>query len=118
MSTSLSKQFVAVDRVSHAQRDHHLEIVLGRAQAVDAAHAGDHDHIPAADEGAGCHQPQPVDLLVDRRVLLDIDVALRDVGFGLVIVVIADEIRDGVIGEKVAKLGKELGSECFVVRQH
>ena len=63
-------------------------------------------------------QPEPLDLLVDRGVLLDVDVALGDVGFGLVVVVIADEVADGVVREELLELGVELGGERLVVRHH
>ena len=42
-------------------------------------------------------EAQAVDVLVDRGVFLDVDVALRDVRFGLVVVVVADEVADGVV---------------------
>ena len=35
------------------EADHHLAVVVGRAQAVDARHAGDDDHVLAADQGTG-----------------------------------------------------------------
>jgi hypothetical protein len=44
--------------------------------------------------------PHPVDLLVDERVLLDVRVGRGDVGLGLVVVVVADEVVDGVVGEE------------------
>ena len=96
----LGQHLVAVDRLAHVQADHHRPIVLGRAEAVDARDAGHDDHVAAAHQGAGGGQPQPLDLLVDRGVLLDVDVALRDVRLGLVVVVIADEVVDGVVRER------------------
>ena len=98
------------------EADHHLAIILGRAEAVDARDAGDDDHVVAADQGAGAGQAEPLDLLVDRGVLLDVDVALGDVGFGLVVVVIADEVADGVVREELLELAVELGGERLVVR--
>ena len=53
-----------------------------------------------------------------ERVFFDVDVALRDVGFGLVVVVIADEIVDGVAREEAAELLVELGGQRLVVGQH
>jgi hypothetical protein len=41
-----------------------------------------------------------VELLVDVGFLLDIGVGARDVGLGLVIVVVRDEILDRVVGER------------------
>ncbi len=56
-----------------------------------------------------------VDLLVDRGVLLDVGVRAGDVGLGLVIVVITDEIRDGVFRKEGLELPVELGGEGLVV---
>ena len=51
-------------------------------------------------------------------VFFDVDVALaRNVGFGLIVVVIADEIMDGVVWEKALELLVELGGQRFVVRE-
>ena len=51
-------------------------------------------------------------------VLLDVDVALGDVGLGLVVVVIADEVADRVVREELLELGVELGGQRLVVRHH
>jgi hypothetical protein len=59
-----------------------------------------------------------IDLVVDRRFLLDVGVARRHVGFGLVIVVIADEVLDGVSREEAPELLKELRRKRLVVRHH
>jgi hypothetical protein len=58
--------------------------------------------------------PQPFDLVVDRRVLLDIGVGLRDVRLGLVVVVVRDEVLDGVVRKELTELGGELGRERLV----
>ena len=76
MSTSLREHLVAIDRLAQLQADHHRAVVFGRAQSVDARYAGHDDHVAAAHQRAGGRQPQAVDLLVDRGVLLDVDVAL------------------------------------------
>ena len=98
--------------------DHHPLVIARRTQAVDARHAGDDDDIVAADERDGGGQAQAVDVLVDRGVFLDVDVALRDVRFGLVVVVIADEVVDGVVREEALELLVELGREGLVVGEH
>ena len=54
---------------------------------------------------------------IDRGVFLDVDVALGDVGFRLVVVVIADEIVDGVVREERLELAVELRGQRLVVRQ-
>ena len=61
---------------------------------------------------------QPVDLVVDRAVLLDVRVGRGEVGLGLVVVVIGDEVLDPVLREELAELRGELGGEALVGRQH
>ena len=61
---------------------------------------------------------EPVDLVVDRRVLLDVEVLLGNVGLGLVVVVVGDEVLDHVLGEELAELVAELGRERLVVGDH
>ena len=61
---------------------------------------------------------QTLDLVVDGSVLLDISVRMGDVGLGLVVVVITDEILHGVFREKLLELAAELGRQGLVVGQH
>jgi hypothetical protein len=46
---------------------------------------------------------EAIDLVVDRGVLLDVEVLGRDVGLGLVVVVVGDEVLDRVVGEEVPR---------------
>jgi hypothetical protein len=62
--------------------------------------------------------PEPLDLLVERGVLLDVGVRLRDVGLGLVVVVVRDEVLDGVLREEVPQLVRELGRQRLVRLHH
>ncbi len=112
----LGQHAVAIDLLADLQLHHHRPIIVGRAQAVDARDAGHDDHVAAAYQGAGGRQPQPLDLLIDRGVLLDVNVALRDVGLGLIIVVIAHEVVNGVVRKELLELGVELCGQRFVVR--
>ena len=75
---------------------------LGRSQAVDARDARDDDDVAALEERPRRRQPQPIDFLVDDGFLLDVRVGRRHVGFGLVVVVVADEELDGVAAERSA----------------
>ena len=61
---------------------------------------------------------QAVDLVVDRGVLLDVEVLRRDVGLGLVVVVVGDEVLDLVLGEELAELVAELRGQGLVVGDH
>uniref|UniRef100_A0A0N5A6Y0 NAD-specific glutamate dehydrogenase n=1 Tax=Parastrongyloides trichosuri TaxID=131310 RepID=A0A0N5A6Y0_PARTI len=110
-------QLGLVDLVADLQAEGHGGIGLDRADAVDATDRGDDDDVVPLQDRAGGGVAHPVDLLVNRRVLLDVGVGARDVGLGLVVVVIADEILDGVVGEEGLELGIELGRQRLVVGQ-
>ena len=58
---------------------------------------------------------QAIDLVVDRAVLLDVEVLRGNVRLGLVVVVVRDEVLDGVLGEELAELVAELGGQGLVV---
>ena len=64
----------------------------------------------------GRRVPQPLDLVVDRGVLLDVGVRLRDVGLGLVVVVVGDEVLDRVVGQQLAELVGQLRGQGLVRR--
>ncbi len=111
-------QLALVDAVLLLDGEGHRRIGLDRADAVDARHGGDDDDVVAFQQGARRRVPHAVDLLVDRRILLDVGVGARDVGFRLVVVVIRDEILDRVVGEEALELAVKLGRQRLVRRQH
>ena len=53
-------------------------------------------------------------MLIDGSVFFDIGVARRNVGLGLIVVVIGNEILHSVIREKFPHLGIKLSGERFV----
>ena len=102
----LAQQLVAVD-VAALDEDLAVVVVgLRRAEAEDARHRGDDQHVAAREQRRRGGVAQPVDLLVDRRVLLDVEVPRRDVGLGLVVVVVGDEVLDRV------RAGSTSGTRC------
>ncbi len=114
----LLEQRLPGDRLAHPEFDHRCAIVLGRAEAVDAAHRGDAADVPAGQQRLRRPVAEPVDLLVDGRILLDVEVDLGDVGLGLVVVEVADEVLDRAVGEERAELAHELGGERLVGTDH
>jgi len=88
----------------------------GEPSTEDARDAGDHDRVPARKDIARRGQAQLVQIVVPRRVLLDVDVPLGDVRLGLVVVVVADEVVDGVVGQELLEFLEELGREGLIVR--
>ena len=92
----------------------HPMVVLRRPNPVDARHAGNDDHITTLEQGAGGGMAHPVDLFVDRCVLLDVGVRGRQVGFRLVIVVVTDEVFDRVVREEGLELSVKLSRKGLV----
>ena len=92
----------------------HLGVVLGGADAIDRTDGGHDDGVAPLQHAFGRRQAHLLDVLVDRAVLLDEQVALRDVGLRLVIVVVADEGLDRVLREERSKLAVELCRQRLV----
>src|SRR5213078_2769162 len=88
------------------------------ADAVDARHGSDDDHVAPGDERRGGREPEAGDVVVLGRILLDVEVGLRDVRLGLVVVVVRDEVLDRVVGEELPELVAELRRQRLVVRDH
>ena len=61
---------------------------------------------------------QLFDLVIDGAVLLDVGIGGGDVGFRLVVVVVADKVLHRVFREKLLELAAQLGRQRFVVGQH
>ena len=113
-----AQQPLALDLLALLQRQGHPGVGFGRADAVDAGDRGHDDDVVALEQGARRGVAHPVDLLVDARSLLDVGVGARDVGFRLIVIVVADEILDRVVGEERLELAVELGRQDLVRCQH
>jgi hypothetical protein len=109
---------IAVDDFALAHVDHHALVVAGRSEAVDAGDARHDDGIGPGDERGRGREAEAVDIFVDARIFFDVDITLRYVGFGLVIIVVADEVADGVVREERLEFLVELRGERLVVGEH
>ena len=96
----LAEDGFAGDGLALFEHEHHAEIGFGRADAVDAGNGCDDDDVAALEERARGAHAQLVELVVDGGFLFDEGVARGDVGLGLVVVVVADEILDGILREE------------------
>jgi len=102
---------------SLAQVEDHAVVIDRVADAVDRGH-GAHDHYVAPlQQALGGRKPHLFDVFVDRRILLDEQIARRNVGFRLVVVVIGNEILHGIVREELPKFRIELRRQCLVRRQ-
>ena len=91
-------------------------LVFGRvANTVNGGHGGDDNHVVARHQVLGGGKAHLFDVFVNRAVFFNEQVAAGHIGFGLVIVVVGNEIFHRVFGEKLAHFGVELGGKGFVV---
>ena len=99
---------------------HRCGVKVGRiTNAIEARHARYHDHIASpAEQCRRGAQSQLLDLLVDREILLDIGVRRGQIGLGLIVVVVGNEVLDGIVRKEVLELAIELSCKRFVVAQH
>ncbi len=101
-----------------AQGDHHVAVVDGVAQGVDAGHTRHNDDIPPLGQGRSRRVPQFFDLIIDGAVLFYIGIGPGDIGLGLIVVVVGYKVFHRVVGEKLLELTAELGCQRLVVGQH
>ena len=94
-----AQQPALVHALATHQVQHHREVGLRVAEAVDRGNGGDDDRIAPLEQRLGRREPHLLDVRVHRGVLLDEGIGRRDVGLGLVVVVVADEVLDRVVGE-------------------
>ena len=93
--------------------------ILRIADAVEAGDGGYHYHVAAArEQGGGGGEAQFLYLVVDAQVFLDVGVGHRQIGLGLVVVVVGDEILHGIVREKGLELPVELGRQGLVVAEY
>ena len=59
-----------------------------------------------------------LDFLVDRCILLDKRVRSRDVCFGLIVVVVRNEVDNRVVGKELLQLARQLGCKRLVGSKH
>ena len=112
------QQRVAGHLYADLQLDRSVQVGLRRAEAVDAGHRCDHDDVAAREQARRRRVPQPLHVVVDRAVLLDVGVGLGDVRLGLVVVVVRDEVLDGVVRQHFPQLVGELRGQRLVGRHH
>ena len=112
----LLQHLVAILVLADLEVEQTLAPLLRRAEAVDAGDGRDHDRVAPREERRGRREPQPRDVVVLGRVLLDVQVRLGHVRLGLVVVVVGDEVLDGVVREELPELVAELRGERLVVR--
>ena len=114
----LAQKFVLQTPFAALNSNRQIIIIRWRPQTINAADARHDNHVAPRKQSVGSGMAQAIDFFVDRRIFLDIRIARRDVSFWLVIIKVADEVMNFVVGEKLFEFTEQLGSESFVVRQN
>jgi len=107
-----------VDQHALRQMQHHLQIQVRIAQTVNGGHRRHHHHVAPFQQRFGGGQPHLFDVFVDRGVLLDEGVRTRHIGFGLVVVVVRNEILHRILRKKRFHFAIQLRRQRLVGRQH
>ena len=107
--------FVGLALTNH---QHLVGVFLGITEAVNTRHRRNHDRVSASQQRRSRSVTQPLDLVIYRRVLLDVGIGGRHVGLGLVVVVIRDEVLDSILGEELPELIGQLRGQRFIRRHH
>ncbi len=107
-----------IDNHPLRQVQHHLEVEIRVAEAVDGRYRRDHHHITTLQQRLGRRQTHLLNVFVHRGIFLDKGVRARHIGFWLVVIVIRDEILDGILREELFHLAVQLRRQRFVGRQH
>ncbi len=103
-----------IDSLAPRKMQHHLQILTGVTQAVDRGDRRHHDDITAFEQGLGRRKSHLLDMFVHRGIFFDEGIRRGNVGLGLIIVVVGDEILDRIVREKVPKFAVELRRQCLV----
>ena len=114
----LAQQLVAVNLLTATQSHHLLNVLLGRAQTVNAGHGRNHHHVAASQQGVRRRVAQTLHLLIDGGVLLNERISLRHVRLRLVVVVVRDEILHRIIRQQLAQLIRQLRRQGLVLHEH
>ena len=114
----LAQQLVAVNLLTATQSHHLLNVLLGRAQTVNAGHGRNHHHVAASQQGVRRRVAQTLHLLIDGGVLLNERIGLRHVRLRLVVVVVGDEVLHRVIRQQLTQLIRQLRRQSLVLHEH
>jgi len=89
--------------LSQGETNDRLLVVSPLAQAVNAGDACHHEHVSPFQQAFRRLEPQLFDFVVDRGILLDVEILRGKIGLGLIVVVIADEVADRIIWEELSE---------------
>src|SRR5690554_4145882 len=93
----------------------HIAIHFGHTQTIDAGNGCDYDDVSPFHEAVGSSESEAVYFVVYGGVLFYVEIARRDVGFWLIIIIIGEKVFDSIVWKKTFIFTIELSGECFIV---
>ena len=103
------------DILPFAQREHEFAVPHRIPESVDRGHGGDDNHIPPFHEGGRRAEPQSIYVFIDGCIFLYESIRRGNIGLGLIIVVVGDEILDSIAGKELPQFSIQLSGERLVV---
>ncbi|MPN42748.1 hypothetical protein SDC9_190305 [bioreactor metagenome] len=111
-----SQQLIPFKRLPHPHVDGRFLKVFRVPDTVETGNRRHHNHIvPSGEQRRGSSQTKFFNLVVDGKILLNIGIGGGNVGFGLIVIVIGNEVLHRVVRKEAFKLTVELRRQCFVV---
>ena len=110
----LMDDVVALGRLLLVEKDGQPRVIHRATDTIDAAHRGNHDAVAPREQGRRGRMAQLLHLLVDGGVLLDERIRGGDIGLGLVIVVIRNEVHHRVVREELLELACKLRGKRLI----
>ena len=98
-----SDNFIPVLLHPRPKRDNHILIVIRTSNPINTGYAGNNDNISPLTQRRRCGKTEFVNFIVYRRILCNVRVGRRHVGFRLIVVVVTYKVFDCVIREEFFK---------------
>ena len=94
--------------MTDGHRKSHVTIRLNCPDTINTRNRRDNDHIFAFEQRTRSSMTHSIDLFINRGFFFDIGIGAGNIRFRLVVVVVGNEIFDGIIGKKSLHLTIEL----------
>ena len=109
-------ELIAVFGHTGANGGHHICKILRSTDAIDARDGCNNDDIAALAQGRQSGQTQLVNLVIDGGVLGNVGVRRWHIRLRLVIIIVGNEVLDGILREEFLEFTVELGRQSLIVR--
>ena len=110
------KNSFTADDGTAGQFEDEFAVFFRVTQTVDAGNGGDHNRISPGQKIGSGGKPQFIDFFIDFSFLFNIGIAPGNISFGLIKIIIGNEIGYGIFRKKFMEFLIKLSSQCFIVR--